>query len=287
MIGKFASAVRLLLRTSLILRGFVLTGLILGNLLVVRGFAQTAPGDQTPAVAPPAPVPDAQQPAPATPTTQQPAQPDTSQQPSEEEATPRPRKREHDYKNWNFNVGAGANVDSGATKTFVRGGGVLGTFGVARNANKYLGLRADVIFADLPLRDSTLELAQATGATNWVAALTLGPVINIPVTKLYSGYVLFGGGYVHRGGSLNDDTTVPGSGCNAFWTWWGACTNLSVPLNGSFVNSSLNQFGYDVGAGVTRKMPSGVEIYAEYRLMHASGNSTTTDIRPITIGVRW
>ena len=40
----------------------------------------------------------------------------------------------------------------------------MGTVGVARNANKYLGLRADFIYANLPLRDSTLQLAQATGA---------------------------------------------------------------------------------------------------------------------------
>jgi len=33
-------------------------------------------------------------------------------------------------------------------------------------------------------------------------------------------------------------------------------------LSGGFVNSSVNQFGYNFGAGVTRKMPSGVEIYA-------------------------
>ena len=31
-------------------------------------------------------------------------------------------------------------------------------------------------------------------------------------------------------------------------------------------------------------MPSGVEIYAEYRLTHGSANGTTTDMRPITIG---
>ena len=86
---------------------------------------------------------------------------------------------------------------------------------------------------------------------------------------------------------MSSDTTVPGSGCNPFWIWWGSCTNASLPLSGDFVDSSQNQFGYNVGGGVTRKMPSGVEIYAEYRLIHGSGNGTTTDVRPITIGVRW
>jgi opacity protein-like surface antigen len=285
MMGKFATAL-------------AVTLLILTSLLTVRAFAQTTPADQPAAAEPAAPTPDAQTPAAQTPaaqtpiapsTAQQPAaQPNNSQEPADEESTSHRKKRARDYKNWNFNIGAGANVDSGATKTFVRGGGVGGAFGVARNANKYLGLRADFIFADLPLRDSTLQLAQASGgASSYLLALTFDPIINVPVTKVYSGYVLFGGGYYHRSGSLHDDTTVPGSGCNPFWTWWGACSSLAIPLNGSFVSSSQNQFGYNVGAGVARKMPSGVEIYAEYRLMHGSGNNTTTDIRPITIGVRW
>jgi opacity protein-like surface antigen len=276
MIGKFATAI-------------AVTLLILTSLLTARGFAQTTPADQPAAAAPTAPTPDSQTPAAPAAAAQQPAvQPDNSQEPADEASTSRRKKRARDYKNWNFNIGVGANVDSGATKTFVRGGGVGGTFGVARNANKYLGLRADFIFADLPLRDSTLQLAQASGgASSYLLALTFDPIINIPVTKVYSGYVLFGGGFYHRGGSLHDDTTVPGSGCNPFWTWWGACSSLAIPLNGSFTSSNQNEFGYNVGAGVARKMPSGVEIYAEYRLMHGSANNTNTDIRPITIGVRW
>lgn len=269
MIGKFATA-------------SALTLLVLATLLGVEGFAQTTPAEQTPAATPS--VPAAQQPAPATPTAQKPA---AGEEPADEESTSRRKRRLHDFKTWNFNVGGGANLNSGATKTFVRGGGGVGTVGVARNVNKYLGLRADFTFANLPLRDSTLQLAQATGATSYALAFTLDPIVNIPVTKVYSGYVLFGPSYYHRSGSLDNDTTVPGSGCTPFWMWWGACKSISIPLNGDFVNSSQNQFGYNVGVGVARKMPSGVEVYAEWRLMHGSGNGTTTDIRPITIGLRW
>ena len=275
MIGKFASVLWLLV-------------LIVGA--GSQAFAQTAPADQAPAAeqAPAAQTPA--QPAAQTPpqtTAQTPAQqPASGQEPAEEESTS-PRKKIHSYKLWNYNVGVGANVDSGTTKQFVRGGGVVGTAGVARNANKYLGLRADFIFADLPLRDSTLELAQATGDTSYMLGVTLGPVINIPVTSKYGGYVLFGGGFYHRSGSLNSDTTVPGSPCNGFFVWWGTCFNSSLPLSGKFTDSSQNHFGYDFGGGITRKMPSGVEIYAEYRFTHGSGNGITTDVRPITIGVRW
>jgi len=260
MIGKFATASALMLLALMIV-------------LVEQGSSQTAPAGQTPA----APLSTEQTPAQAS---------GTAQEPADEESTSR-RKKVRDYKTWNYNVGAGANLDSGTTKTFVRGGGFVGTAGVARNGNKYLGLRADFIFANLPLRTSTLELAQASGATSYMLGVTLDPVLNFSVTSKYGGYVLIGPGFYHRSGSLNSDTTVPGSPCNTFWTWWGTCFNSSLPLNGKFVDASQNQFGYNFGGGVTRKMPSGVELYAEFRFTHGSHNGITTDVRPITIGVRW
>jgi opacity protein-like surface antigen len=275
MTGKFAttSAPPLLLLTG-----------VLTILLGAQGFAQTAPAGQTPAPQS-APAPSAQQPTAQPPATAPPA---SGQEPADEESTSRLRKkRPHDYKNWNFNVGAGANLDSGTTRSYVRGGGFVASAGAARNANKYLGLRADFFFANLPLRDSTLQLAQATGATTHAYSLTLDPIINIPVSSKYRGYVLFGPVYTHRSGSLDSSTAVPGSACNGFWTWWGACSNVSIPLSGDFIHSSQNEFGYNFGGGVAVKVPSGAEIYAEYRFMHGSSNGITTDFRPITIGFRW
>jgi hypothetical protein len=259
--GKFATATALRL-------------LILAVLLVGHGFAQAPVTGEPPAAQPPA----AQQPAGS--------QSSADQEATEEESSSR-RKKPKNFKTWNYNVGLGANVDSGTTKTFVRGGGPLAAGGVTRNASKYLGLRADFIFADLPLRQSSLTLAQAGSASSYLFALNVGPVINIPVTKEWGAYVLFGGGYYHRWGTLSSNTTVPGSFCTPFFIWWTGCSAASIPSNGSFVNSSQNQFGYDVAAGITRKVPSGVEIYAEFRLMHGSATPTTTDVRPITLGVRW
>lgn len=257
---------------------------LLAVIMGTQAFSQTTPTPEPPATPDPASQTSAAQtPAAQTPSTQTPA---SGQEPADEESTSR-RKRVHDYKNWSYNVGVGANLDSGPTKTFVRGGGVAGSVGVARNANKYLGLRADFMAANLPLRSSTLELAQASGATSYLLGVTLDPVVNFSVTSKYGGYVLFGPGFFHRTGSLDSDTTVPGSPCNPFWTWWGRCVNSSLPLSGKFVNASQNEFGYNFGGGVTRKMPSGVEIYAEFRFMHGSHNGITTDVRPITIGVRW
>jgi len=120
--GKFASVTA----TARVLVLLVLTSLVLTILLGAQGFAQTTPADQTPATPPATPAPAAQQPAPPTPAAQK---PDSSQEPADEETTAR-RKRVHDYKNWSYNVGAGASLNSGTTRTWVRQGGFVGAAGV-------------------------------------------------------------------------------------------------------------------------------------------------------------
>ncbi len=106
-------------------------------------------------------------------------QPSTSSSSSSQEApevdTTRQRKtRPHDYRNWTFNVGGGVNLPNGTTRTFVKGGGGVAAVGAARNFNKYFGLRLDFMWANLPLRNSALQLAQAPGGTDHVYAVTLG-----------------------------------------------------------------------------------------------------------------
>jgi opacity protein-like surface antigen len=231
--------------------------------------------------------------APSTPASTTPAaQTPDSQSSSSQEAAPedtigRRKVKPREYKNWTFNVGGGASLVNGTTKTYVRGGGGVIAAGVARNYSKYLGLRLDFQWDNLPLRSSTLQLAQSPGATSHAYSLMLDPIINIPVTKLYSGYVLIGPSYYHRSGKLDSTTTVPGSACNGFWTWWGTCYNASLPLSGKFLSASENEFGYNFGGGVARKIRPNVELYAEFRYLHGKHGNTTTDLRPITIGVRW
>jgi opacity protein-like surface antigen len=236
--------------------------------------------------------------APAQPPTQQaPAQPAAAQKPdtqqpnsqeaSPEESTSRRKVKPRDYKNWSFNVGGGASVDNGATKTYVRGGGVVAAAGVARNYSKYFGLRADFQWDNLPLRNSALQLAQARSATSQAYTVMVDPIINIPVTTNWGGYVLFGPSYVHRSGTLDSSTALPGSACNGFFVWWGACFNGSLPINGKFLSESQNEFGFNFGGGITRKITPRVELYAEFRYVRGTHSGIQTAFRPITLGLRW
>jgi len=246
--------------------------------------AQQTPAQQTPA-----------QPSPVQQTPSQPpaaAQPPDNQQSSSQEASPEestsPRKvKPHDYRNWSFNVGGGASITNGSTKTFVRGGGAVGAAGVARNYGKYFGLRADFQFDNLPLRNSALNLAQAPSATSQVYSVMVDPIINIPVTTNWGGYVVFGPSYLHRSGKLDSSTAVPGSGCNAFFIWWGTCFNNSLPVTGKFLDESQNAFGFNFGGGITRKIRPHLELYGEFRYLRGTHSGIQTALRPITIGLRW
>jgi len=231
------------------------------------------------------------QPAPAAPaqTQQQPdsQQPSSTQEASEEETSRSRRNKPRDYKKWSFNAGGGANLPGGTTNTYVRGGGGVLDVGAARNYSKYFGFRLDFQFINLPLRTSALQLAQAPGANNHAFALMLDPIINIPVSKNWGGYVVFGPSFLHRSGKLDSSSAVPGSACNGFFNWWGRCYAGSLPINGNFLHSSQNEFGYNFGAGITRRIRPNLDFYAEFRYLHGKHNGITTDTKPITIGLRW
>jgi len=252
-----------------LLSSAILIALLAGTSIV---YAQ-----QTQSQQPPAQAPQAQQPADQ--------QSSSSQEASAEETTKPTKVKE--YKNWTFNVGGGASLTNGTTANFVRGGGGIVAAGVARNTSKYFGLRLDFQFDNLPLRNSALELAQANSATSHAYSFTLDPIINIPASKNWGGYILFGPAFIRRTGKLDSSTAIPGSACNPFFTWWGNCYAGSLPISGKFLNASQNEFGYNFGGGITRKIRPNVDFYAEFRYMHGKHYGISTDFRPITIGIRW
>ena len=211
-----------------------------------------------------------------------PAQP----QENPEVETPTRRVKPRDYRTWLFNAGAGANLPNGTTEQYVRGGAPVADAGAARNFSKYFGFRMDFSWTDLPLRTSALQLAQARSGSDHVYGLSFDPEVYIPVTSVYSGYALIGPGFYRRSGKVDSSNAVPGGSCNAFWDWWGTCLNGSLPL-GTFQKENQNQFGFNYGGGIARKVTDKIDIYTEYRALHGSHNGNTTDARTLTLGVRW
>ena len=244
--------------------------------------AQTEPEPQSP----PQDQSTSQQPSGQQPSGQEPSnQQSSSQEPSEEIGMRKPKPKE--YKNWSFTGGGGASLSRGTTANFVRSGGGVAAASVARNANRYLGLRLDFQFDNLPLRSSALQLAGSTGGNAHVYTGMLGPIVNIPVSKAWGGYVIGGVAFLHRTGALDSSSAIPGSACNPFFIWWGHCFNGSLPLFGQFLHASQNEWGENFGGGITHRIRPNMEVYAEYRFLHGSHDGITTDLRPITVGIRF
>ena len=218
---------------------------------------------------------------------QRPDNPTSGQEASDEESTSRRKSKPKEYKNWSFNVGGGGNLTYGSTTTFARGGGGVIAAGVARNYSKYFGFRFDFQWDNLPLRPAALQLAQAPGGSSHAYTFNLDPIINLPVSKDWGGYIVFGPGFFRRSGKLDSSQAVLGSSCNAFWNWWGTCSAGSIPLNKDFLSEGINQWGYNLGAGITRKLTPNLELYGEFRFEHGSHSGNNTDFRPITVGLRW
>jgi opacity protein-like surface antigen len=226
---------------------------------------------------------------PQQPQSQQPQsqQPDSNQEATPEESTPVRKQKANQYQKWTYNVGGGASLTNGNTRNFVRSGGGIAAAGVTRNGSKYLGIRFDFQWDNLPLKSSALQAAQAPGANSHVYSFLLDPIVNIPASTNWGGYILAGPGFFHRSGKLDSSTAIPGSACNTFFLWWGHCFNGSLPIDGNFLHSSQNEFGYNFGGGITRKIRPNMEIYAEFRYLHGKHDNISTDLRPITVGVRW
>ena len=233
---------------------------------------------------PPASSDQAQQPQAQQPQAQQP--PDNPQSNSQEVDLPARKPKPKLYKNWNFYAGGGGSLTTGTTTQFARGGGVI-SGGVERNVSQYLGLRLDVQWDNLPLRSSALEAAQAPGASSHVYSAMLDPIFNIPVNKEWGGYIVIGPSYYHRSGKLDSSTALPGSSCTSFFVWWGSCYNGSIPINSDFLHASQNEFGENFGGGITHRITARFELSGEFRFLHGAHGGRTTDLRPITIGLRW
>ena len=215
-------------------------------------------------------------------------QPDSNQEATVEESTPERKAKANQYKKWVYNVGGGAGLTSGNTKNFVRSGGGIAAAGVARNGSKYLGIRFDFQFDNLPLKQSALQAAQATGANSHVYTFMLDPIINIPASTNWGGYILGGPALlcIARANSILRPR-FPVRPATVFSYGGAIASTIACRSMGSSSTPARTNLARNFGGGITRKIRPNMDLYVEFRFLHGKHNDISTDLRPITIGVRW
>ncbi|HEY1801553.1 MAG TPA: outer membrane beta-barrel protein [Terriglobales bacterium] len=188
---------------------------------------------------------------------------------------------------WNFNVGGGVGFPLNSTADFANNGANF-VVGGGPNLNHLLGLSAEFMWDDLPVKKSVVQQLQVPDASTRQYAVTLNAIFRVPTRGRLGFYAIGGGGWYHRSGELTAPTLVPGTVCPAFWVWWGSCVSGLFPANAVLASSSSDAFGGNIGGGVTLKIGEGnLKFYSEVRYHHAAHDHIDTDVLPLTFGLRW
>ncbi len=184
---------------------------------------------------------------------------------------------------FNFNIGGGIGFPQGDLSSFVNDGGNF-VVGGGYNVNHHFALNGEFMWQDLPINSATLAALQTPGASARQYATTFDPMVHTDIGHHLGLYAIGGIGWYHRSG----ETTTPGVGviCDPYWSWWFGCTIGSVSIvTGS---TSENAFGENIGGGVTYRLgESPFKFYTELRYHHAVYDRVSTNILPLTFGIRF
>jgi hypothetical protein len=188
-----------------------------------------------------------------------------------------------DYNKFLFNIGGGIGFPQGNLGDFVNDGGHF-VIGGGLNFAKHVGVDTEFMWHDLPINSTTLAHLQTPGASARQYAWTFNPIVHGDFGNHLGAYAIGGIGWYHRSG----ETTTPGVGviCDPYWSWWYGCTIGSVSIvTGS---RSANGFGENIGGGLTYRLgESHAKIYVEVRYHHASYDKVSTNLLPLTFGLRF
>jgi Outer membrane protein beta-barrel domain len=187
---------------------------------------------------------------------------------------------------WNFTVGGGVGFPEGTSANYVNNGANF-VVGGGPNLWRWLGVDAEYMWHDLPIKQNILKDLQVPGGGARVNAVTFNAIVPIPTHGKMGFYAIGGGGWYHRSGELTEPTYVPGTVCAPFYLWWGGCVDGFFPANKVLASSSSDAWGGNIGGGVTYRFGIGLKLYTEVRYHYAPHKQVGTELLPLTIGVRW
>lgn len=188
-----------------------------------------------------------------------------------------------DYSKWLFNAGGGIGFPQGNITSFINYGGHF-VVGGGYKFSRTFGVDSEFMWHNLPINSATKGRLQTSEAKARQYAWTFNPILHAPFGSRFGAYAIGGIGWYHRSG----ETTSPGLGvvCDPYWSWWLGCTiGLVNIVTGT---SSSNSFGENFGGGLTVRLgDSRVNVYTEIRFHSSYKSAVSTNLLPLTFGIRW
>ena len=168
-------------------------------------------------------------------------------------------------------------------------------YGVGYNFSKRHSVLGEIMWNSLSPTSAALAPFRAALQPNNIdgkgnlVALTANYRLQVE-GKVLGTYLIAGGGMYYRDASLSEHVTVGNSvTCTPAWLWWGfTCSSGTVISNQTLASSSSTVLGGNVGIGFTVRVPdSRYKFYVESRYHYAPSKFITTQVIPLTVGVRF
>jgi hypothetical protein len=178
---------------------------------------------------------------------------------------------------WNFDFGGGPMPVLGdAGRQLTDGSNFV--LGAGYNFTPRAGLTVEYMNAELGVTNLALQTNGAVSGDAVVSGVTLNPVWRFRLDGPVGGYLIGGGGYYVR--ELRFDQPVPFTYVNHLGqTVTGVGTQTFHQYNGAG--------GVNVGAGLTWNIFRGTKLFLEVRYHRFFTSGYTTQVLPITFGLRW
>lgn len=181
--------------------------------------------------------------------------------------------------------GGGFTVPTGNTRTWQNTGYNL-RLGAGWMFNSAIGLMAEYAFDGSNIPNSTLQMLDEPGGHVHIWSLTLDPVLYIHPSGRLVPYVTGGGGFYRKVTTFTQPVFV-GNYCDFFYGCYPVYQNVTL------AHFSSNSGGENIGAGIAWKLSESgrAKVFAEARFVHVDsptkGGSGTSNMIPITFGIRW
>jgi hypothetical protein len=182
-----------------------------------------------------------------------------------------------------IDLGGGFNAPVGNDTPYITWGGNF-TVGGGLNFSKRFALLGEFQYLDNKLPGAFVAAGGGQGGNAHIVALTVDPIIDLLPTRVNSIYVTGGGGYYHKSTNFTVEE---------------CCDFYGYPVNVTANSFSSNQGGLNLGLGITHRLggvygDGKMKLYAEARYVYIhtpaiteTNGLGTTELLPVTFGVRW
>lgn len=195
----------------------------------------------------------------------------------------------------NTNIGMSWTVPLNPTARFINYGWGIFTVGAGYNFSQRHALVGEFMWNSLyPNNELIAPLRVALKSTNVKAHAN---VFSLTMNYRYEllgekggMYFIAGGGLYYRNSHVtNSVITSDTIACTPTWLWWGfACSSGIVSTDQTLASSSSGVFGVNGGIGFTARVGEPrYRMYVEARYHYAPNRTFSTQMIPITVGIRF